>query len=181
MGRIPDPGGHVNQSKTMAETIRYMLASVPKSLRSKRVLEIARQSADEWNKAMNNLVRIVHDQSKPNVLVQFGRVDRSSPPNAIAQCTRYKTNGVPWWSIVLSSDVLWSDARWFEFWRGGEHSIRAALTHEFGHVFLCDPSDKEAWHSHVQGDVMNEVSLNYIIADDEAARYRKRYLDITTL
>lgn len=106
-------------------------------------------------------------------------MNRTKDASRIAECQRHKLPGKPpSWRIILARDVAWSDARWYEFWRGGNESILAAITHEMGHVFLEDP-EKPGWHSARTGDVMHPMCLNHLIAEDEMKRYRKRYLEIT--
>jgi len=152
-------------------------ATIPVSIKPARVMELTRRAASEWNQCMKRLVYLMERRlNEADIFIGFGAVDRSEQPTRIAQCTRYKRGGQVYWRIVLASDVSWDAAPWWQFWARGEHSLLAALTHEFGHVFL---DDNDHWHSPVVGDVMQPDLLNHLIAEDEAKRYRARFKAIT--
>lgn len=163
----------------MPEVFRYALVSVPAQLRAARVAELVKKAAAEWNRAMKGLVYIEHNHALANIFIEFGQVNRTKDAGRIAECQRHEIHGKPpYWRIILARDVAWSDARWYEFWRGGNESVLATITHEFGHVFLNDP-EKPGWHSERAGDVMHTMCLNHLIAEDEVKMYRKRYREIT--
>jgi hypothetical protein len=150
--------------------------TIPSALQRPRVMELVRRAAREWNVAMRRLVALIERPRDADIFIAFGAVDRSEQPTRLAQCTRYKRGGQVYWRIVLASDVSWDAAPWWKFWARGKHSLLAALTHEFGHVFL---DDGDHWHSPVAGDVMQPDLLNHLIAEDEAKRYRARFKAIT--
>lgn len=123
------------------------------------------KAASTWMNALNvgrcRVDLLATSVNVANVIINFGRVDRSTSPTRIAQ--HEIRDGIH--HITLASDIKWQISAWQRFMGIGQENAYAALLHEFGHA-LGFP------HSNEFSDVMNAECGSTVISADEAEGYR---------
>ncbi|MCF7785577.1 MAG: matrixin family metalloprotease [Prosthecobacter sp.] len=142
--------------------------NAPKELRA-----LADKAGMQWMKALGRTV-----QSPPlallapmplrlaNVIIQWGKVDRSKQPDRVAQHEKHEAQTGTRHVITLADDVKWRISWWQRTMGIGDVDAHAALLHELGHALGLPHSDRES-------DVMAPDLGTTVISEDEAAHYRQ--------
>lgn len=120
-----------------------------------RLASLAVKAAVQWNAVMKDLVELIPSQEgNANILITFGKVNRSKHKNRIAQCQRLKEDN---WLITLADDVTWAISWWSRFIGKGSNAL-AALLHELGHVYSLPHSDDPTFIMYPDIPNVNSIS-----------------------
>lgn len=120
-----------------------------------RLAPLAARAAAQWNVIMRDLVELIPSQDQDaNILITYGKVNRSKHKNRIAQCQRLKEDN---WLITLADDVSWSISWWSRFIGKGSN-VLATLLHEFGHIYSLPHSDDPTFIMYPDIPNVNSIS-----------------------
>jgi hypothetical protein len=147
---------------------KYLPLMKPRGMSHDEISEILSRAANEWNKAMQNLVCFEHGMGDLQVRLFFGSsINRIAHPNRIAECRDKKGA----WEIEFDIGTKWNNGKWWKKMLGiGENFIPVAI-HEFGHVLDLPHSMDYTHIMHQTICDVNSLSIN------EAQKYRQFFLE----
>lgn len=108
---------------------------------------LADKAVAQWNSLLKGHVRLRRRDANevlPNILILFGKVNRSNQANRIAECRHI---GEDLWTILLADDEKWAIS-WWQRLVGNGHNALSALLHELGHVFDLPHATNPAFIMH---------------------------------
>jgi hypothetical protein len=146
----------------------YLPLAKPRGMSHKEIELIIADAADEWNKAMHNLVSFQHGTGDLQVRLFFDNtIDKTKFPNRIAECRDKRGN----WEIEFDIRTKWNNGKWWKKLLGIGENFVAASIHELGHVMdLPHSSD----YSHI---MHSEIADCNALSKSESLKYRQFFLE----